>query len=116
MLSRLGGSIALAAALAVPLAPVAEACTPANRAALLILDLSDSMTAKIPSGETRIAVARTAVEEVVKVFPPEAQLALRVYGSDTPSAQMDCKDTRLLVPFAKAGANKEAILEAIYGE
>jgi Ca-activated chloride channel family protein len=115
MRSRLGAGLALTAALALPLASVAEACTPANRAALLIVDLSDSMTAKVPSGETRISVARSAVEQVVAVFPPEAQLALRVYGSDTPSAQMDCKDSRLLVPFAKAGANKEAIIDAIYG-
>ncbi len=115
MASRIGFTVALAAALAAPLAPVAEACTPANRSALLILDLSDSMTARVPSGQTRIAVARTAVEEVVKVFPPEAELALRVYGADSPYPSMDCRDSRLLVPFAPAGENKDAIVEAIYG-
>jgi Ca-activated chloride channel homolog len=114
MLSRLGSAVALAAAAALPLSSVAEACTPANRAALLVMDLSDSMSAKVPSGQTRVEIARNAVEEVVKVFPPEGKLALRVYGSETPSAQMDCRDTRLLVPFAAAGENKQAIVEAIY--
>jgi Ca-activated chloride channel family protein len=114
MPSRFGATVALAAALAVPLTSLAEACTPANRSALLILDLSDSMTARVPSGQTRISVARTAVEEVVKVFPPEADLALRVYGSETPYGRMDCRDSRLLVPFAPAGENKEAIIDAIY--
>jgi Ca-activated chloride channel family protein len=114
MCSRIGAAAALAAAFAIPLAPVAEACTPANRAALLILDLSDSMTAKVPSGETRVEIARKAVEQVVAVFPPEGRLALRVYGSETPAAQMDCRDSRLLVPFAAAGENKQAIIDAIY--
>ena len=114
MRSRLGSAVALAAAVALPLTSAAEACTPANRAALLVMDLSDSMSAKVPSGQTRVEIARNAVEQVVAVFPPEGKLALRVYGSDTPSAQMDCKDTRLLVPFAAAGENKQAIVDAIY--
>jgi Ca-activated chloride channel family protein len=114
MASRIGVTVALAAALAAPLSSLAEACTPPNQSALLILDLSDSMTARVPSGQTRISVARTAVEEVVKVFPPEAELALRVYGSDTPYGQMNCRDSRLLVPFAPAGENASAIIDAIY--
>jgi Ca-activated chloride channel homolog len=114
MRSWLGVTAALAAAMGVPLTSIAEACTPANRSALLILDLSDSMTARVPTGQTRIMVARTAVEEVVKVFPPEAELALRVYGSDTPYGQMSCRDSRLLVPFAPAGENALAIIDAIY--
>ena len=109
---RLGLVAATTAAFACALAPVAQACTPANRAALLIMDLSDSMTARVPSGEMRVDIARNAVQEVVEVFPPEGQLALRVYGSETPSAQMDCKDSRLLVPFATAGENKQAIIDA----
>jgi len=114
MFSRLGSAVALAAAIALPLTSIAQACTPANRAALLILDFSDSMSAKVPSGQTRVEIARNAVEQVVTVFPPEGKLALRVYGSEAASAQMDCKDTRLLVPFAAAGDNKQAIVEAIY--
>ena len=45
------------------------------------------MSAKVPSGQTRVEIARNAVEQVVTVFPPEGKLALRVYGSETPSAQ-----------------------------
>jgi Ca-activated chloride channel homolog len=115
MLFRFGFAVALVAALAAPAATIAEACTPPNRAALLILDLSDSMIAKVPSGETRIDVARHAVEEVVSVYPPEGELALRVYGSDSAYPQMDCKDSRLLVPFAPASQNKQAIVDAIWG-
>jgi Ca-activated chloride channel homolog len=115
MRSRLGLAAALAAALAIPAISIAQACTPPNRAALLILDLSDSMIAKVPSGEARIDVARHAVEQVVAVYPPEGQLALRVYGSDSPYAQMNCKDSRLLVPFAPASQNKQAIIDAIWG-
>jgi Ca-activated chloride channel family protein len=114
MPSRLGVGAALAAALMLPLAPVAEACVPPKQSVLLIMDFSDSMIAKVPSGETRIQVARRAVEEVVTIFPPEARLALRAYGSETPYPYMDCRDTKLLVPFATAADNKEAILDAIY--
>jgi Ca-activated chloride channel family protein len=73
------------------------------------------MIAKVASGETRIDVARRAVEEVVSIFPPEAHLALRVYGSESPYPYMDCRDSRLLVPFAAAAENKQAIIDAIYG-
>jgi Ca-activated chloride channel family protein len=109
-----GVTAALVAAFALPLISTAEACVPPKQSVLLILDFSDSMIAKVPSGEMRIDVARHAVEEVVNVFPPEAHLALRVYGSETAFSYRDCRDTRLLVPFAAAGENKQAILDAIY--
>ncbi len=109
-----GHLIALTAAFTVPFVSFAHACTPADRAALLILDASASMTAKVPNGETRINVARRAVEGVVHIFPPEAQLALRVYGSQSPDSQHNCKDSQLVVPFAPAGDNKDAIIDAVW--
>jgi Ca-activated chloride channel family protein len=106
---------ALAAALPLALVPAAEACMPANRSALLIFDASSSMTAKVPSGQARIDVARRAVEDMIRIFPPEGHIALRVYGSESPFTRMNCQDTKLLVPFAPAAENAAAIVEAIWG-
>ncbi len=71
----------------------------------LILDASGSMNAKLPSGETRIAAAKTAVGKVVAGLPKDTELAFRAYGHQSPREKHDCSDTQLLVPFGAAGAN-----------
>jgi hypothetical protein len=55
------GLIGLAAR---PEIAAAQACNSADRSILLIMDASGSMNAKLPNGETRIAVAQRAVKGV----------------------------------------------------
>ena len=55
--------VALAAGL-LPAAALAQSCNTADRSVLLILDASGSMNAKLPNGETRIAVAQRAIKGV----------------------------------------------------
>lgn len=81
----------------------AQACNSADRSILLIMDASGSMNAKLPDGESRIAVAQRAVKGVASFIPPEAQLSLRLYGAQSPRVEKNCQDTNLAVPFGAAG-------------
>ena len=106
--------VALTAALAIPAIPAAEACIPPDRAALLILDASYSMRRGVArTGTDRFNLARRAVVAVVDLFPPDGQLALRFYGSQSQTIREDCTDTTLAVPFAPAAVNRDAILQAL---
>lgn len=88
---------------------------------VLVLDSSGSMKERTPGGETRIAAARTALEQVVASLPKAQPVGLRVYGSevfsrDDPGA---CEDSRLAVPVETG--NRDALRAAIddyepYGE
>ena len=98
--------IASVFALAPTLASAAESCSTADRAVELILDASGSMNAKLPNGETRIAVARRAVKSI---SPGKAQVSLRVYGAQSPTSRHDCKDSRLAVPFGPVATTADAI-------
>ena len=64
-----------------PAAALAQSCNTADRSVLLILDASGSMNAKLPNGETRIAVAQRAIKGVAGFIPGQAQLSLRMYGA-----------------------------------
>ena len=91
----------------------AQSCNTADRSVLLILDASGSMNAKLPNGETRIAVAQRAVKGVAGFVPAQAQLSLRVYGAQSPASQKNCQDTNLAVPFGPASASGGAITAAV---
>lgn len=93
----------------------AKSCNTADRSVLLILDASGSMNAKLPSGGTRIEVARRAVKGVASLIPSEAQLALRLYGAQSPRERKNCEDTNVAVPFAPASANGDRIASAVDG-
>ena len=80
-------------------ASLAQTCNTADRSVLLILDASGSMNAKLPNGETRIAVAQRAIKGVAGFVPAGAQLSLRMYGAQSPARQKNCQDTNLAVPF-----------------
>ena len=82
-----------------------------RRSVLLILDASGSMNAKLPNGETRIAVAQRATKGVAGFIPAQAQLSLRMYGAQSPARQKNCQDTHLAVPFGAASANADAITQ-----
>lgn len=106
---------ALAAALAplpVP-AALAQSCGIAGRTIELILDASGSMNAKLPSGETRIEVARRAIKEVAAKAPADTQLALRMYGSQSPRAEKNCQDAHLALPFGPAESQSGPIAASV---
>jgi len=77
----------------VPAAPAAAAAAPT----LIVLDASSSMTEQI-KGETKIAIARRVVRELVESMPDGARLGLVVYGH---RKQNDCDDIELLIPPAR---------------
>ena len=92
-----------------------QTCNTVDRSVLLILDASGSMNATLPNGETRIAVAQRAVKGVASFIPGEAQLSLRLYGSQSPRENKDCEDTKLAVPFAPASVSGAPITAAVDG-
>jgi hypothetical protein len=96
-----------------PLAALAQSCNTADRTIALILDASGSMNAKLPNGETRIAVARRAVKGVASLVPAQARLGLRLYGAQSPASQKNCQDTHLGVPFGPAGTLGEVITKVV---
>jgi hypothetical protein len=91
----------------------AQACNSADRSILLIMDASGSMNAKLPNGETRMAVAQRAVKGVASFIPAEAQLSLRLYGAQSPKDEKNCQDTNLAVPFGPAGSSGAAITATV---
>jgi hypothetical protein len=68
------------------------------------MDASGSMNARLPSGETRIAVARRAIKDVAGFTPAGAQVSLRLYGAGSPASRKNCEDTHLAVPSGPADA------------
>jgi hypothetical protein len=91
---------------------LAQSCNTADRSVLLILDASGSMNAKLPNGETRIAVAKRAIKGVVGFFPAQAQISLRMYGAQSAAQQKNCQDTHVAVPFGPANDSGAAIIAA----
>jgi Ca-activated chloride channel family protein len=69
---------------------------------LFIFDASNSMNARWQS-DTRINIAKRILIEVVDSLEgtPDVEMALRVFGHQTPFPPIDCKDTKLEIPFAK---------------
>jgi hypothetical protein len=68
------------------------------------MDASGSMNARLPSGETRIEVARRAIKDVAGSTPAGTQLSLRLYGAQSPASRKNCEDTHLAVPSGPADA------------
>jgi Ca-activated chloride channel family protein len=104
---------ALTAACTMPLAPVARACEPTNRDALLILDASDSMLRYSGTAITRFNVAKKAIQAALDLFPDDGLVGLRLYGSQAPVSRELCTDTVLAVPLAPATENRKAITSAL---
>jgi len=80
---------------------------------VLILDASGSMSAPFAaSSSTKYEVLRKAVGEVMFEFIQQQKdfprnIAIRVFGSESPADLGDCNDTKLLLPMG------EPVLEAI---
>ncbi len=98
-----------------PAAAFAQSCNTADRSVLLILDASGSMNAKLPNGETRMAVAQRAIKGVAGFIPAQAQLSLRLYGAQSAASRKNCEDTHVGVPFGPAGASSGAIAATVDG-
>jgi Ca-activated chloride channel family protein len=89
------------AALIAALAPAtARAQAPEPRSVLLLLDASKSMNEDAGNGPTRLDAAKAAVNDLVGALPADAQVGLRVYGSEVAESgrRAGCRDTRLVVP------------------
>ena len=96
-----------------PATALAQNCNTADRSILLLLDMSGSMNAALPNGETRITVARRATKGVAALLPAEAQLSLRLYGAQSPASRKNCQDTHQAVPFGAAGKLADSIAKVV---
>ena len=83
-----------------------------DRAVEIVVDASRSMWGRM-GGEPKMSVAKNILEDVSYWFPQDLDLALRAYGSTSPSTDNDCADSALLVPFGDQ--NREPIRQAIAG-
>jgi Mg-chelatase subunit ChlD len=83
-----------------------------DKAVEIVVDASRSMWGQI-DGEAKMTVAKNTLEDVSYWFPEDLDLALRAYGSMSPSDRNDCADSTLLVPFGDE--NREPIRRAIAG-
>jgi Mg-chelatase subunit ChlD len=83
-----------------------------DRAVEIVVDASRSMWGRM-NGEPKMVVAKEILQDVSYWFPEDLKLALRAYGSMSPSESANCADSTLLVPFG--GDNRESIRAAIAG-
>lgn len=83
-----------------------------DRAVEIVVDASRSMWGRM-DGLPKMVVAKEILDDVSSWFPGELRLALRAYGSTSPSEQKNCADSRLLVPFGDD--NRGPIRRAIAG-
>ena len=74
---------------------------------LFIFDASQSMAGKWEK-ETKISIAQKVLIHIIDSLEglDNIQMALRIYGHQSPVPPQDCSDTRLEVPFAKGNAPK----------
>ena len=78
----------------------------------IVVDASRSMWGRM-DGQPKMSVAKEILWDVSHWFPQDLNLALRAYGSTSPSESADCADSALLVPFADE--NRGPIRAAIDG-
>ncbi|WP_066946729.1 VWA domain-containing protein [Streptomyces lushanensis] len=83
--------------------PAAAADEPTGKPAPkvdLVLDVSGSMRARDIDGQSRMAAAKQAFNEVLDAVPQEVELGIRTLGANYPGKDtaVGCKDTRQLYP------------------
>jgi Mg-chelatase subunit ChlD len=81
-----------------------------DKAVEIVVDASRSMWGQI-EGEAKMSIAKDILEDVSYWYPDDLDLALRAYGSVSPSDSNDCTDSALLVPFGED--NRESIRYAV---
>lgn len=66
----------------------------------LVLDVSGSMRTRDIDGQSRMAAAKQAFNEVLDAVPEQVELGIRTLGADYPGddRKVGCKDTRQLYP------------------
>lgn len=84
---------------------------------ILVLDGSGSMEEPGGQGRTRMEEAKAGLDGVIDDLPDDANVGLRVYGSEISDGPGSCEDSELLVPVApvdrtalRAGVRKLAPL------
>ncbi|WP_445270797.1 VWA domain-containing protein [Streptomyces sp. DSM 41634] len=99
------GACGLLAALAVGLFPASATAADGPSAKEppkvdLVLDVSGSMRATDIDGQSRMAAAKQAFNEVIDAVPAEVQLGIRTLGATYPGEDraLGCKDTKQLYP------------------
>ncbi|KAB1978601.1 MULTISPECIES: VWA domain-containing protein [Streptomyces] len=90
----------LAAGIAFPAGAVADETTALAPKVELLLDVSGSMRARDIDGESRMAAAKQAFNEVLDATPQEVQLGIRTLGANYSGddRKTGCKDTAQLYP------------------
>ena len=83
-----------------------------DRAVEIVIDASRSMWGRM-DGEPKMVVAKQILQDVSDWMPDDMDLALRAYGSTSPSDEGNCADSALLVPFG--AENRWPIQQAIAG-
>jgi Mg-chelatase subunit ChlD len=76
----------------------------------IVVDASRSMWGRM-HGQPKMAVAKDILRDVSYWYPDDLELALRAYGSNSPSESNNCADSTLLVPFGEQ--NRESIRQAV---
>src|SRR5690606_12510042 len=92
---------ALTAGLALPAGAAADEPTGKDAPKVnLVLDVSGSMRAKDIDGQSRMAAAKQAFNEVLDATPEEVELGIRTLGADYSGddRKEGCKDTAQLYP------------------
>ncbi|MFI7412084.1 VWA domain-containing protein [Streptomyces sp. NPDC049627] len=91
---------ALAAGMVFPAGAVADETTATAPKVDLVIDVSGSMRAKDIDGQSRMAAAKQAFNEVLDATPEEVQLGIRTLGANYPGddRRTGCKDTAQLYP------------------
>ncbi|MEU6572361.1 VWA domain-containing protein [Streptomyces sp. NPDC046805] len=92
---------ALAAGIAFPAGAVADETSAQNAPKVdLVLDVSGSMRARDIDGQSRMAAAKQAFNEVLDATPQDVQLGIRTLGANYPGndRKTGCKDTASLYP------------------
>ncbi|WP_406423315.1 VWA domain-containing protein [Streptomyces sp. NBC_00873] len=85
---------------ALPAAAADETPTKASPKVELVLDVSGSMRTRDIDGQSRMAAAKQAFNEVLDAVPEQVQLGIRTLGADYPGddRKVGCKDTKQLYP------------------
>ncbi|MGC9539809.1 VWA domain-containing protein [Streptomyces sp. UG1] len=91
---------ALTAGLVFPAGASADETTATAAKVDLVIDVSGSMRAKDIDGQSRMAAAKQAFNEVLDATPEEVQLGIRTLGANYPGddRKTGCKDTAQLYP------------------
>jgi len=74
---------------------------------LFIFDASNSMAGNW-DGERKFDIAREVLLDMVDSLEamPNVEMALRIYGHQSPVSPQDCQDTKLEVPFSPSNASR----------